>query len=97
MQVNEILSKDGVTLRIVGVREDICLCIDCRGTRMPGWKREAELEDWSLVPPSTDEQALTPEELRVAHERYTVIAPVLAFLTDDAERNKSRVAGAHGF
>ena len=31
---------------------------------------------------------LTARQKQVAHERFTMIAPMLAFLTDDKERNR---------
>lgn len=91
MKINDILSKDEATLRILAIRDNHCLCIDCKALSMPFWVPVDELETYTREEVQTANTALTARQKQVAHERFTMIAPILAFLTDDRERNRIMV------
>ena len=88
MKVNDVLHKGEVALRILVLKDDICLCINCNAESMPAWRPANSLEDYTPdITPMIDTN-MTTRQKQVAHERFTMIAPILAFLTDDAERNR---------
>ena len=86
MRKNDVLQCGDRRLRVLAISGDRYLCIDCNGRTMPEWIPTAELEHYKVVALETPDAALTPDQLRIAHERFTLIAPVLSFLTDDKER-----------
>ena len=86
MRKNDVLQCGDRRLRVLAISGDRYLCIDCNGRTMPEWISTAELECYPVVALETADADLTPEQLRIAHERFTLIAPVLSFLTDDKER-----------
>ena len=88
MKVNDVLRKGEDTVRVLVVRNDACYCIDCSGECMPVWIPTEKLRGYmpdSALAISTE---MTPKQKQTAHERYTMIAPMLAFLTDDRERSR---------
>ena len=58
---------------------------------MPFWASVSELKTYTQEEIQSANTALSASQKQVVHERFTMIAPILAFLTDDAER--SRVLG----
>ena len=88
MKVNEILCKDDAVFRVLAIESDRCLCIDCSGTKMPSWMPLEALEGCQEAPEPEKTENLTPRQKQAAHERFTLIAPALAFLKDDAERKR---------
>lgn len=88
MKVNDVLRKDKSVLRVLAIRGEDCLCIDCNAPRMPFWASVSELKTYTQEEAQSANTALSASQKQVAHERFTMIAPILAFLTDDAERNR---------
>lgn len=88
MKVNDVLRKDEAILRVLAVRDRDCLCINCNASRMPFWASVSELDTYTQGEVQKANTVLSTRQKQVAHERYTMIAPILAFLTDDAERNR---------
>ena len=93
---NMLLRSDDTILRVIDVRNDRVFLIDCIKRTMPEW---ADLSTVLCLEPCTEEdlwtetdvvipemQALTPEQLRLVHERFTMIAVVLPFVSDKKER-----------
>ena len=87
MKVNDVLRKDDTVLRVLEVRNEQCLCIACGATCMPVWMPTDVLE--AHVPENAPKLdiSMTVRQKQIAHARFTMIAPLLAFLTDDRERN----------
>lgn len=65
---------------------------------MPAWKKESELADgviinreevFEILEIELIEEKLTGTAFKQAHERYTMIAGVLAFMNDDSLRNRA--------
>lgn len=97
MKRNEIYTHEDQIYRILIVKEDNCLVIDCKNNSMPVWKPVTTFWDASIM---TDEDLYTlldfkpveddmvsPERKKVMHERYTMIAPVLSFIGDENTRS----------
>ena len=97
MKRNEIYTHEDQIYRILIVKEDNCLVIDCKNNFMPVWKPVTTFWDASIM---TDEDLYTlldfkpveddmvsPERKKVMHERYTMIAPVLSFIGDENTRS----------
>lgn len=97
MKRNEIYTHEDQIYRILIVKEDNCLVIDCKNNTMPIWKPVTTFWDASTM---TDEDLYTLldfkpveddmvplERKKVMHERYTMIAPVLLFIGDENTRS----------
>ena len=96
MQKNDLYFKDDSIVRVLEVREDRVLVIDCIRRTMPQWKELVslaglekcseeklyEIADVDL--PEID--SLCPENRKVAYERYTMIAPILRLLPDEKKK-----------
>ena len=100
---NMLLRSDDAILRVIDVRNDNVFLIDCIKRTMPEW---ADLSTVLCLEPCTEEdlwtetdvvipemQALTPEQLRLVHERFTMIACVLPFVSDKKERTRKQTDG----
>ena len=92
---NQLLRHDDRIIRVLAVDTDV-LAIDCLKRTMPQWIPVSELCDWepcdeTALPspdaPICDMEELTPEQRKVMHERYTLIAPVLPFIHKEAQRS----------
>lgn len=94
-QKNQLLRHDDRIIRVLAVDNSV-LTIDCLKRTMPQWVPEKDLQDWepcdetalpSPEAPISDMENLTPEQRKVMHERYTLIAPVLPFIHKEAQRS----------
>ena len=94
-QKNQLLRHDDRIIRVLTVDTDV-LTIDCLKRTMPQWMPAEDLQDWepcdeTALPspdaPICDMEELTPEQRKVMHERYTLIAPVLPFIHKEAQRS----------
>ena len=94
MKVNDVLRKGEVAFRVLVMKDDICFCINCNTNFIPVWMPMSTLDEYTPDTAPMSDTNLTAKQKQVAHERYTMIAPMLAFLTDDKERNRlmNRVA-----
>ena len=97
MKVNDVLRKGEDKIRVLVVRDDACYCIDCSGDCMPVWIPAKKLDGYRLDTAPAINTEMTPGQKQTAHERFTMIAPMLAFLTDDKERNRimNRISEEH--
>ena len=88
MKVNDVLRKGETVIRVLAVKEGVCLCINCGTECMPAWISSDLLDEYTSETEPLIDTDMTPGQKRTAHERFTMIAPMLAFLTDDKERNR---------
>ena len=86
MKVNDVLRKEEVAVRILVIKDDRCFCINCNAESMPAWIPANSLEDYTPDTALMIDTNMTARQKQAAHERFTMIAPMLAFLTDDKER-----------
>ena len=88
MKVNDVLRKGEIALRILVIKDDRCFCINCNAESMPAWMPKNSLEDYIPDTAPMIDRNMTARQKQVAHERFTMIASMLVFLTDDKERNR---------
>lgn len=93
---NDLYFMDDSIVRVLEVREDKVLVIDCIRRTMPQWKDIVSLAGWEKCSeeklyeiadvdlPELD--YLCPESRKVAYERYTLIAPILRLLPDEKKK-----------
>ncbi len=98
MKKNSLWKHDDTFLRVLEVKADKILVIDCIKRTMPKWVTAAAISDFqkaeesellSLIPAITsDVELLDTEAKRIMHERFTMIAGVLPFAGDKKLRCK---------
>ena len=105
MRKNDLILKDGNLYRVLDLDDDQSLLIDCKKQAMPQWClfTEGELCDDEVLYSITGYRPqsfmeLTTDQQRTAHERFTVIAPVLSFVGKAQERSAMirRVSSDYG-
>ena len=106
MQKNDLIRNKCSVYRILSIDKDRVLAIDCLKRNMPKWYPADNLcgdvvTEQDLIGLSDveifDPDALDAATRKIVHERYTVIAGVLPFLTDEKMRSAviSRIADEH--
>lgn len=92
---NQLLRHADRIIRVLTVDTSV-LAIDCLKRTMPQWMPAEDLQEWepcdeidlpSLDAPICDMENMTPEQRKLMHERYTLIAPVLPFIHEEAQRS----------
>lgn len=96
MHKYQLLRNGDSFLRVLAVRDNECLVIDCNKRTMPKWVLKESLDSW--VP--CDEvdlhisdvsirsvEEMTSFERKIMHERFTLIAPVLPFVHNESMRS----------
>ena len=73
MKVNDVLRKGEVVLRVLAIKEDSCLCINCNTDYMPAWMPANSLEDYTPDAAPIIDTNMTARQKQVAHERFTMI------------------------
>ena len=98
MKKYDLLRSGDSIIRVLEVQGDRVLVIDCIKRTMPVWVEIAALESYSectigdlsetmgVVVVEADD--LDAEQKKVMYERYTIIAPILAFVADDRMRSR---------
>lgn len=96
MRKNDLIRTADSVLRILAIDKERVLTIDCLKRNMPKWYpikslngetfTEQELSDLSDVE-IFDIDALDSATRKIVHDRYTIIAGVLPFLTDEKLRS----------
>lgn len=89
LKANEIISVEGVKFRILKIKDDSALVVNCEKNVVPKWVRLSSIDDCVIIEdfdlPNIDD--LRPNQRKVAYERYSLIAPVIPFITNNRERN----------
>ena len=99
MKKHDLLQSGDSIIRVLDVRDDRILVIDCLKQTMPVWVESELLESYvgctggelfgvSSVDVIGDTDALDADQRKIMHERYTMIAPILPFISDDKMRSK---------
>ena len=96
MKKNELYFNDTSIIRVLTVRENEALIIDCVRRIMPQWEDISSFAGWeigtqellckftNIEVPEID--SLCPESRKNAYERYTMIAPILRLLPDEQKK-----------
>ena len=97
---NMLLKTNGTIIRVLEIKENQVFVIDCIKQTMPIWIDRSSVavgndvscteEDLCMETDRilSDLATMEPEQVRVAHERFTMIAAVLSVLSDLKERNR---------
>lgn len=96
MQINSLMKRDDSILRVLECHDDEVLVIDCKKLTMPTWKGIEALDgyircDDELDPKQhgfRDMTALSPEAISAMHKRFTAVASILPFLSNEGERSR---------
>ena len=96
MKKNELYFNDTSIVRVLAIRENKALIIDCVRRIMPQWEDISSFGGWeigtqellckltNIEVPEID--SLCPESRKKAYERYTMIAPILRLLPDEQKK-----------
>ena len=96
--LSKSLFDNGQTIyRILAVRDDVVLAIDCVKRTMPVWIEREKLSEWRKIEEHVlhertgiypvAEDTLSKNALATAHKRYSMIAPAVAVVADKKQRN----------
>lgn len=98
-----LMKMDNRVIRVLKEQGEQRLVVDCTRKSMPEWVEEQKLSGYE---PCSEEslgsipclEELSPQQQRLAHERYTLIAGVLPFLGDKKLRSEviARIAEERG-
>lgn len=96
---NELIEIDGTIVRILAIRDESVLVLDCIRQTMPAWKPVRELEGASpceeivlyrrtgmFLEPIED---VEPKKKKEAYQRFAWIAGILPFLEDEKARGNA--------
>ncbi len=97
-QKNQLLQHGDQIIRVLNMEDDRVFIIDCIKKTMPVWTDAGSLKEY--VPCSEDTlqeitdtflvdfESLDAESRKTAYERYTMIAPLLPFISDQKKRKE---------
>mgnify|MGYP005851659761 FL=1 len=98
IQKNQLLQHGDQIIRILDVEEDRVFIIDCIKRTMPVWMDTELLNEYVLCSENAlqemtdtflvDFESLDAESRKIAYERYTMIAPLLPFVSDQKKRKE---------
>lgn len=98
MQKNELYRNNNSIIRVLEIKNNAVLVIDCINKTMPQWIGVSFFEDWTKCSDEIlheitgielqDIKTVSPEDFKVAHQRYTMIAPIIMVLTDQDKKNE---------
>lgn len=107
MRKNDLIQHNGTILRILAINDSNALVIDCLKRNMPHWCNIATIESFAYCTEQElteqtgvelfDIESLDATTRKIMHDRYTIIAGVLPFISDDKMRSLviSRIADEH--
>jgi len=98
MKKNDLLKKDDKILRVLELKDDKVLVIDCIKRTMPKWVEVSALSDFTYLSENMincllkksirAEDDLSYTERCIAHKNYTLIAGILPFVDDEKKRSE---------
>ena len=98
MKKNDLLKKDDKVIRVLELKEDRVLVIDCIKRTMPKWIEVSALSDFTYLSEISitdikkksirSEDDLSYTERCIAHKNYTLIAGILPFIDDEKKRSE---------
>jgi len=85
---NSLMKKNDIIIRILEEKEDKVFVIDCIKLTMPDWYEKSAFDGFEKC---AEEVISEPKDLnskRIMHERFTLIAGILPFVSDKKMRNE---------
>lgn len=96
MKKNSLLKDKDIIIRLLDVVDNQCLIINCMERKMPVWVSKDALKIYEPCSEQdlyemaniclVDENKLDSIDRKVAYERYTLISPILPWITDNKKR-----------
>ena len=98
MQKNDLIEYEEHIYRVLSINVDNVFVIDCINLTMPRWIDLSDLQDCSACSedkllsvanrscPKTED--LNQEQMRVMHNRFTLIAPIISYITNEPMKNR---------
>lgn len=96
MQKNELLKYGDNILRVIDMKNDSALIVDCLHRSVPKWMPQSELNFYTHCPENelsfaskrtiVDYDSLDKKSRIFAHEHFTLIAGILPFIGDEKRR-----------
>ena len=94
MQKNDLFKCNGTIYRVVEIGTNKVLVVDCVRLTMPIWMplREYSITTFEELLSVTHRaiptiESLSQEQMKVMHQRFTMIAPLISFIAHDELRN----------
>ena len=97
-QKNSLWINGSRIFRVLDLQEDKIFVIDCVKRTMPTWIEKAELEQYHICTeqrlqeetnvPVIDISVLDIESRKTAYERFTMISPILPFISNAVKRKE---------
>lgn len=87
MKKNSVWKHGEIILRVLEIRENKYLVIDCQKRKMPYWTVRStfkEFEEWSF---QWELQELGEESKKIMHERFTMISSILPIIAEESRRS----------
>ena len=87
---NKLMKKEDSIIRVLDEKENRVLVIDCIKKTMPYWCDISFLDGYEICLEDVltrTEESLSAAEKRIMHERYTLIAGILPFVSDEKSRS----------
>ena len=98
MKKHDLLKDGNNIIRILEIRPDKILMINCIKRTMPVWVESSVLDSFSRCTGEvlneatnfavTTIDALDADQRKAMYDRYTLIAPILPFIADEKKRSK---------
>lgn len=98
MQKNELYRNNNSIIRVLEAKNNTVFVIDCINKTMPQWIGMSYFSDWSNCSEQElceatnielqDVRSLSPEDFKTAHQRYTMIAPIIRVLINQRKKDE---------
>lgn len=87
IQKNDVVTDDkGTVLRVLEIKDNVLLVVDCFKKRMPYWISNEELAECHQCEIPVLNEVMNATALSIMHRRYTVIASILPVIADEKLR-----------
>lgn len=108
MKKHDLLRNKGTIIRVLDIKPDKVLVIDCIKRAMPVWVESSTLDSYTGCSGEelnevtgvtvADIDNLDSDQRKAMYDRYTLIAPILPFVADEKMRSQliSSIAAEHG-
>ena len=85
---NQLLQNDTQLIRVLDIEADRVFVIDCIKKTMPVWKNTESINEYVPCSEDTLQEITDTFLIDLDNERYTMIAPLLPFVSDLKKRKE---------
>lgn len=95
MKKLDLRQNEATVFRVLDFNDDRVLVINCTHSSMPAWVEKEKIEQYerteeTALPALPDFEMLSPEQKRIARERFAIIAGILPFVGEQSSKNEKR-------